>query len=145
MQFVVEETIDNIATKGDVIHLNPDHTWEVKKQYTVDELLATKSEIEKMLQEQQQDIITKSEFQKNDKAWQILTKLYDKNLINVPEILKSELMKMASCKDITKLYEELMLGEMGFEGFKGDSNAIEKIINSCKSEGGNVGGGNDVK
>lgn len=136
LELQLSEDIEKIGKKDDKIVIKDDNTWEIQKSYSIDELLKTKAEIEKRLSEQQENTIT--DIAKNDDAWNVLNKLYDRGYIDSTALLKQELTKIATCKDVTELYTDLL------ENYKtkgeGDVAPIEKIINSCKTEGGNVGG-----
>jgi len=79
----------------------------------------------------------KHKIEKDMDSWEVLTKLFESNLLDSKKLLKDYLIKVANCPDVTKLYQKLLDG-WKTEG-EGDVSSIEKIINSCKSEGGNLG------
>lgn len=138
IELQIEETLDGIGDKGDQLIIKDDNTWELKKSYSINDLLKTKSEIENRLSEQQSQVISKAIPQKNEDAWKVLTKLHDGGYIDGTVILREQLTKLSTCEDVSELFNKLLV-DYKTKG-EGDTASIEKIINSCKKEGGNVGG-----
>lgn len=134
---IIVESEEGTISDADKVILKADGTYEIRKEYTVEELLMAKEEIEKMLGDKAGEEIQK--FEKDEIAWKILTKLYENNYINAKEILKEEIKKIATCKDVTELFNKL-LQNWKTEGEEGEEmEKIERIINTCTKEGGNVG------
>lgn len=131
----LEDDMDGIANKGDTILLNPDGTFEIQKNYTKEELILAKEEISKMLGEAQQEDIKKFDVD-DEKSWNIITKLHEMGIFDSKEILKEIIQKQATCSDVTELFNKLLY-DYSVKG-NGDTSSIEKIINSCKKEGGNI-------
>jgi len=71
-----------------------------------------------------------------ERAWQILNKIYEKGHFDTYNVLKEVLNKVATCPDVTDKFEKIMDGWM--KDGEADTASIEKIINACKSEGGNI-------
>ena len=72
-----------------------------------------------------------------DKAWSILEKFHKNNpYFDASSILKDFINKVATCPDVTEKFEKIMDGWM--RDGEADISSVEKIINSCKKEGGNI-------
>lgn len=76
----------------------------------------------------------KNKIEKDIDSWEVLTKLYEGNLLDSKKVLKDYLIKAANCPDVTKLFQKLL--DEWKVGGKGNASEIEKIINICKKEGG---------
>lgn len=70
------------------------------------------------------------------KSWSILEKFYKNNHLDPNKVLKEFINKIAICPDVTEKFEKIMDGWMR-EG-EADTSTVEKIINSCKKENGNI-------
>ena len=78
-------------------------------------------------------------FLPNDKvkAWAILEKFNASNPhFDANEVLKEFINKVATCPDVTEKFDKIM--EDWMRDGEADVSTLEKIINSCKTEGGNV-------
>jgi hypothetical protein len=71
-----------------------------------------------------------------EKSWAILTKFYNEGHLDSYKVLKDFINKIAICPNITDQFEKVMDGWM--RDGEANTDAIEKIINACKKEGGNV-------
>jgi len=71
-----------------------------------------------------------------ERAWDILNKIYKSGHLDTYSILKEVLNKVATCPNVTDKFEKIMEGWM--QDGEADTASIEKIINACKSEGGNI-------
>lgn len=71
------------------------------------------------------------------KAWAILEKFYKTNkYFNANAVLKEFINKIATCPEVTDKFDKIMEGWMR----DGEANisGIEKVIDACKEEGGNI-------
>jgi len=71
-----------------------------------------------------------------ERAWDILNKIYKSGHLDTYSILKEVLNKVATCPNVTDKFEKIM--ENWMKDGEADTASIEKIINACKSEGGNI-------
>lgn len=71
-----------------------------------------------------------------EKSWELLTKFYKNGHLDSYVVLKDFINKIAICPDVTDKFEKIMDGWM--KDGEADTSSIEKIIDSCKREGGNV-------
>jgi hypothetical protein len=155
IELILAEDIIGIAKTGDTVVLKDDNTFEIQKAETFDDLgrksgnfPPTKDEEEKLIQyanklKEQKE--TKKEYDPriekylpNDKAkaWSILEKFNKSNPhFDASEVLKEFINKVALCPEVTDKFEKIMEGWM--RDGEADVSVLEKIINSCKTEGGN--------
>lgn len=71
-----------------------------------------------------------------EKSWALLTKFYNEGHLDSYKVLKDFINKIATCPDVTEKFEKIMDGWM--KDGEADTASIEKIIDSCKKEGGNI-------
>jgi len=157
IELILAEDIIGIAKTGDTVVLKDDNTFEIQKAKTHDTVGRESGNFPPTEQEEK-DVKTYADKLKekkeslskvydpriekylpNDKvkAWAILEKFNASNTyFDANEVLKEFINKVATCPDVTDKFEKVMEGWM--RDGEADISAIEKIIASCKKEGGNV-------
>jgi len=148
IELILAEDIIGIAKTGDTVVLKDDNTFEIQKDkypkdYIPDEdEPVTRTERDKdgkPLESKKSYDPRIEKYLPNDKmkAWAILEKFNKSNPhFDANEVLKEFINKVATCPDVTDKFEKVMEGWM--RDGEADISAIEKIIASCKKEGGNV-------
>ncbi len=71
-----------------------------------------------------------------EKSWALLTKFYNAGHLDSYKVLKDFINKIAICPNVTDKFEKIMDDWM--RDGEADTSAVEKIIDSCKKEGGNI-------
>ncbi len=132
----IEKTFDAwLDSKG--IHRRD---YELRPKDNQDKLIEEYNESQKRKKEE-----TKKEYDPRiekylsidkEKSWQILTKFYNAGHLDSYKVLKDFINKVATCPDVTEKFEKIMDGWM--KDGEADTSSIEKIIDSCKQEGGNI-------
>lgn len=154
---LAEDIEDGVAKSGDTIVLKDDGTFEINKlndkpfesdpTHTEDKLEKEEEtdDNEKKECDKKESLKTEKKYDpriekylsiEKERSWELLTKFYNAGHLDPYKILKEFINKIATCPDITEQFEELMEGWMK-EG-EADVSSIEKIIEACKKEEGNV-------
>jgi len=160
VELILAEDIINVAKTGDSVVLKDDGTFEIKK--SDDEIEKSKRERHTVISpenltnteenernEAYQDYLRRKKLEKEydpriekylsinkEQSWALLEKFYKNGHLDSYDVLKEVINKIAICPDVTDKFEKIMEGWM--RDGEADVSSIEKIINSCKKEDGNL-------
>lgn len=143
IELVLAEDVPKIAKTGDSVILNDNGTFEIKKadkpfesdSSHEDDKLKDKNCCSKVEKEFDPRIEKYLSIDK-EKSWALLTKFYNDGHLDSYKVLKEFINKIAICPDVTEKFDKVM--EDWMKSGEADVSSIEKIINSCKKEEGNV-------
>jgi len=164
VELILAEDLINVAKTGDSVVLKDDGTFEIKKSDDIEKERARKlqmagyakrhpesdpiAEGERTARQEDYDeekLKAKKEYDpriekylsiNKEQSWALLEKFYKNGHLDSYDVLKEVINKIAICPDVTDKFEKIMEGWM--RDGEADVSSIEKIINSCKKEDGNV-------